>query len=175
MWKPSEYPLDIIIKDRIQQLKICQRNMNEYEIKVNNLKYLFTYIKIHKSSLKAKLDGQNLNLNYKLIIDKHTNNKFFTIFTKDNTYEVIVLDALSPKENKEEFSEDDIIAPMHGLIKFKKIRENSKVKKGDVLLNLEAMKMEYSLNSPRDGVINKIYVKNGQQVTEKMKLLSLKK
>jgi biotin carboxyl carrier protein len=37
------------------------------------------------------------------------------------------------------------------------------------------MKMEYSLNSPRDGVINKIYVKNGQQVTEKMKLLSLKK
>ena len=64
---------------------------------------------------------------------------------------------------------------MHGLIKFNKIRENSKVKKGDVLLNLEAMKMEYSLNSPRDGVIDKIYVKNGQQVTEKMKLLSLKK
>ena len=49
------------------------------------------------------------------------------------------------------------------------------LKKGDVLFNLEAMKMEYSLNSPRDGIINKIYVKNGQQVTEKMKLLSLKK
>jgi acetyl/propionyl-CoA carboxylase alpha subunit len=175
MWKPSEYPLNITIQDRIQQLKICQRNMNEYEIKVNNLKYLFTSVKIHKSSLKAKLNGQNLDINYKLIIDKHTNNKFFTIFAKDITYEVIVLDSLRPRENNEEFSEDDIIAPMHGLIKFNKIRENSKVKKGDVLLNLEAMKMEYSLNSPRDGVINKIYVKNGQQVTEKMKLLSLKK
>ena len=175
MWKPSEYPLNITIQDRIQQLKICQRNMNEYEIKVNNLKYLFTSVKIHKSSLKAKLNSQNLDINYKLIIDKHTNNKFFTIFAKDITYEVIVLDSLRPRENNEEFSEDDIIAPMHGLIKFNKIRENSKVKKGDVLLNLEAMKMEYSLNSPRDGVINKIYVKNGQQVTEKMKLLSLKK
>ena len=175
MWKPSEYPLNITIQDRIQQLKICQRNMNEYEIKINNLKYLFTSVKINKSSLKAKLNGQNLDINYKLIIDKHTNNKFFTIFAKDITYEVIVLDSLRPRENNEEFSEDDIIAPMHGLIKFKKIRENSKVKKGDVLLNLEAMKMEYSLNSPRDGVINKIYVKNGQQVTEKMKLLSLKK
>ena len=175
MWKPSEYPQDITIQDRIQQLKICQRNMNEYEIKINNLKYLFTSVKINKSSLKAKLNGQNLDINYKLIIDKHTNNKFFTIFAKDITYEVIVLDSLRPRENNEEFSEDDIIAPMHGLIKFNKIRENSKVKKGDVLLNLEAMKMEYSLNSPRDGVINKIYVKNGQQVTEKMKLLSLKK
>ena len=175
MWKPSEYPLNITIQDSIQQLKICQRNMNEYEIKVNNLKYLFTSVKIHKSSLKAKLNSQNLDINYKLIIDKHTNNKIFTIFAKDITYEVIVLDSLRPRENNEEFSEDDIIAPMHGLIKFNKIRENSKVKKGDVLLNLEAMKMEYSLNSPRDGVINKIYVKNGQQVTEKMKLLSLKK
>ena len=175
MWKPSEYPLNITIQDSIQQLKICQKNMNEYEIKVNNLKYLFTSVKIHKSSLKAKLNGQNLDINYKLIIDKHTNNKFFTIFVRDLTYEVIVLDSLRPRENNEEFSEDDIIAPMHGLIKFNKIRENSKVKKGDVLLNLEAMKMEYSLNSPRDGVINKIYVKNGQQVTEKMKLLSLKK
>ncbi|MDC3172496.1 ATP-grasp domain-containing protein [Alphaproteobacteria bacterium] len=175
MWKPSEYPLNITIQDRIQQLKICQRNMNEYEIKVNNLKYLFTSVKIHKSSLKARLNSQNLDINYKLIIDKHTNNKFFTIFAKDITYEVIVLDSLRLRENNEEFSEDDIIAPMHGLIKFNKIRENSKVKKGDVLLNLEAMKMEYSLNSPRDGVINKIYVKNGQQVTEKMKLLSLKK
>jgi biotin carboxyl carrier protein len=37
------------------------------------------------------------------------------------------------------------------------------------------MKMEYSLTAPRDGTINKIYVKNGQQVTEKMKLLSMKK
>ncbi len=175
MWKPSEYPLNITIQDSIQQLKICQRNMNEYEIKVNNLKYLFTSIKIHKSLLKAKLNGQNLDINYKLIIDKHTNNKFFTIFAKDITYEAIALDPLRPRENNEEFSEDDIIAPMHGLIKFNKIRENLKVKKGDVLLNLEAMKMEYSLNSPRDGVINKIYVKNGQQVTEKMKLLSLKK
>ncbi len=175
MWKPSEYPLNITIQGSTQQLKICQINMNKYEIIVNKLKYLFTSVKIHKSSLKAKLDGQSLDVNYKLIIDKHTNNKFFTIFTKDNTYEVIVLDSLRPRENNEEFSENDIIAPMHGLIKFKKIRENSKVKKGEVLLNLEAMKMEYSLNSPRDGVINKIYVKNGQQVTEKMKLLSLKK
>ena len=56
MWKPSEYPQDITIQDRIQQLKICQRNMNEYEIKVNNLKYLFTSVKIHKSSFKAKLN-----------------------------------------------------------------------------------------------------------------------
>ena len=54
-------------------------------------------------------------------------------------------------------------------------KPNIKVKKGDVLLSLEAMKMEYSLKSPRDGIIEKILIRNGQQVTEKMKLIILKK
>ena len=175
MWKPNEYPLDITIQDSIQKLIISQKNINEYEIKVNNLKYLFTSTKINKPTLNAKLNGQDLYVSYKLVTDKSTNDKFFTIFAKDNTYEVKVLNPLKSNKNNEDFSKDDITAPMHGLIKFKKIRENAKVKKGDVLLHLEAMKMEYSLNSPRDGIINKIYVKNGQQVTEKMKLLSLKK
>ena len=56
-----------------------------------------------------------------------------------------------------------------------KTKPNSKVKKGDVLLSLEAMKMEYSIKSPRDGIIEKILIKDGQQVTEKMNLIILKK
>ena len=72
-------------------------------------------------------------------------------------------------------SENNILAPMHGVIKFKNIKSNLKVKKGDTLFNLEAMKMEYSLNSPRDGIIDRIHVKNNQQVIENMKLLTLKK
>ncbi|MFL2819053.1 MAG: acetyl-CoA carboxylase biotin carboxyl carrier protein subunit [Candidatus Puniceispirillales bacterium] len=175
MWKPSEYPVNITIQDKTKQLIISQKKKNEYEIKVNNLSYLFTSLKIDKSLLNAKFNGQDLEVSYKSILDKHTKNKFFTIFTKENTYEVVILNPLRSKENNEDFSKDDIIAPMHGLIKFKNIKESSKVKKGEVLLQLEAMKMEYSLTAPRNGTINKIYVKNGQQVTEKMKLLSMKK
>jgi len=63
---------------------------------------------------------------------------------------------------------------MHGIIKIKKIKPNLDVKKGDVLLILEAMKMEFSLVAPRDGVIEKIFINDGQQVSEKMTLLSLK-
>ena len=45
----------------------------------------------------------------------------------------------------------------------------------NVLFILEAMKMEFSLTSPRDGIIERIFIINGQQVSDKMKLLSLKK
>ena len=63
---------------------------------------------------------------------------------------------------------------MHGVIKFKNIKPNLKVKKGEVLFILEAMKMEFSLTAPRDGVIEKIFIVDGEQVSEKSTLLRLK-
>ena len=64
---------------------------------------------------------------------------------------------------------------MHGIIKISNLKIKNKVKKGDILLKLEAMKMEYSLIAPRDGVIKEIFCKNGEQVTENSKLLNLEK
>ena len=48
---------------------------------------------------------------------------------------------------------------MHGIIKINNLKIKNRVKKGDVLLKLEAMKMEYSLIAPRDGIIKEIFVK----------------
>ena len=45
MWKPNEYPLDITIQNSIQKLTISQKNINEYEIKVNNFKLSIYFYK----------------------------------------------------------------------------------------------------------------------------------
>ena len=52
---------------------------------------------MNKPSLNAKLNGQDLYVSYKLVTDKSTNDKFFTIFAKDNTYEVKVLNPLKSR------------------------------------------------------------------------------
>lgn len=45
-------------------------------------------------------------------------------------------------------------APMPGLIKALSVAEGSQVKKGDVILVLEAMKMDNDITAPCDGVIS---------------------
>jgi len=55
-------------------------------------------------------------------------------------------------------------APMPGLIKEISISEGTEVKKGDIILILEAMKMENALKSPRDGKIKKINAVKGNAV-----------
>ena len=100
--------------------------------------------------------------------------KIFTIFTEINTFEAQIFNPMVNTENQQRVSPDKIISPMHGIIKFKSIKKNLHVNKGEVLMLLEAMKMQYSLTSPRDGIIEKIYIKDGEQAIEGMELLSLK-
>jgi biotin carboxyl carrier protein len=65
---------------------------------------------------------------------------------------------------------NQIKAPMPGMVLNVLVHEGNEVKKGDVLLVLEAMKMENMLKSPTDGVIKKIAVQKGNAV-EKNQLL----
>jgi biotin carboxyl carrier protein len=64
-------------------------------------------------------------------------------------------------------------APMPGLVVAIPVAEGQEVKKGQVLLILESMKMQNELKSPRDGKVNRIRVKPGESVEQKQALLSV--
>jgi acetyl/propionyl-CoA carboxylase alpha subunit len=55
-------------------------------------------------------------------------------------------------------------APMPGLIREVMVLTGAEVSKGDILLILEAMKMENALKSPREGKIKKINITVGNAV-----------
>jgi 3-methylcrotonyl-CoA carboxylase alpha subunit len=175
MWKPNVYPLKISIKEKEVLYKIVCSRPNEIEIEFNKKIFLFSSIIINQSKIEASLKGENINLSFQSMKDINSGDQIFTFFTKQHTFKAINRNLLQSKDNHISNLEDSIIAPMHGIVKIKKIKANSIVKKGDVLFILEAMKMEFSLTSPRDGIIERIFIINGQQVSDKMKLLSLKK
>ncbi len=60
--------------------------------------------------------------------------------------------------------ENELRCPMPGLITALSVQEEAIVRKGQELLRMESMKMESSVASPRDAVIDKIMIKPGQAV-----------
>ena len=68
---------------------------------------------------------------------------------------------------------DDIRAPMPGLVKALGAVAGAAVARGDVLVVLEAMKMEHALTAPRDGRVAEVLVAAGEQVTDGTVLLAL--
>lgn len=57
-----------------------------------------------------------------------------------------------------------LVAPMPGKVVDLKVKTGSKVKKGDTLVILEAMKMEHQVKAPEDGKITKVLIKKDDQL-----------
>ena len=60
--------------------------------------------------------------------------------------------------------EGSLVAPMPGKVIDLKVKKGSKVKSGDTLVILEAMKMEQSIKASKDGVIDEVFISKGDQV-----------
>ena len=57
-----------------------------------------------------------------------------------------------------------LVAPMPGKVIELKVKVGSKVKKGDTLVILEAMKMEHQVKASEDGKVTKVLIKKDDQL-----------
>ena len=64
-------------------------------------------------------------------------------------------------------------APMPGIVSTIAVAAGQKVQAGDVLLSIEAMKMESALHAERDGTIAEVLVQPGEQIDAKDLLIVL--
>jgi biotin carboxyl carrier protein len=109
----------------------------------------------------------------------------FKVTVNGKTYEVEV-EEIKAEEEKELSKKEEIVevkevpkqeekvstgkgskvvsAPMPGTILDVKVREGDRVKRGDVLLILEAMKMENEIMAPEDGIVASVNVSKGASV-----------
>ncbi|MBU4528561.1 MAG: pyruvate carboxylase [Hoeflea sp.] len=60
-----------------------------------------------------------------------------------------------------------VAAPMPGVISTVAIAQGQEVKAGDVLVSIEAMKMETAIHAERDGTLAEVLVKTGDQIDAK--------
>ena len=69
---------------------------------------------------------------------------------------------------------NDVLSPIQGSVMDVLVKKGQKVKKGDVLLLIEAMKLENEVNAPVDGEIVDVLVDKGQNVTSNQLLVKIK-
>ena len=68
----------------------------------------------------------------------------------------------------------EVLSPIQGTVVNIKVKPGDKVKKGDVLLIIEAMKLENEVPSPFDGEIQAVLVAKGQNVSAKEVIVTIK-
>jgi biotin carboxyl carrier protein len=154
-----------------------------YEVKLNKEVYLIEkndgqttvngeiismdQVKIGKNAFHILVDNQSMTMEIvhwdaaaKTLLVKL--NDQLANLTVSNEQDLL-LAKMGIKQTKGNLS-SEIKAPMPGLILDIPINEGDTVQKGDVLIVLEAMKMENSIKSPQSGTIKKIVVNIGEGV-----------
>ncbi len=148
--------------------------LDERHVSVNDKIYLVDF---------ESVSGQPV---YSLIVDGRSHEGY--VQEVDNDWQVLLrgrLYSIKVEDEREkrlraaagggvaETGEYHLKAPMPGLVVAISVEEGQEVKKGQVLLILESMKMQNELKAPRDGVINRIKIKAGESVEQKQAMLSI--
>jgi acetyl/propionyl-CoA carboxylase alpha subunit len=96
------------------------------------------------------------------------NGQLFTTTAKDRFD--LLLDSLGMNQASKA-KQNQVKAPMPGLIQSVEVSEGATVQKGDLLLVLVAMKMENALKSPGEGIVKAIRCQAGESVDKNQVLI----
>ncbi len=112
---------------------------------------------IDQNSIHIEIDGKKDKLAFS------QNETALTLFSNAQNFKFAYI---RPDFNTDDSDSNDhnLKAPMPGVITKVLVSANDHVKKDDVLLTLEAMKIEYSIRAPQDGIIAAAYFQVGDQV-----------
>jgi biotin carboxyl carrier protein len=81
----------------------------------------------------------------------------------------------TPPRERRQGGSPDLRAPMPGIISEVKVAPGTAVAAGDVLVVIEAMKMENPIKAPAEAVVGQVLVQRGQEVTAGTILLTWQK
>ena len=154
----------------------------QYTVEVIDEKHVSVNGKTYEVDFES-VSGQPV---YSLIVDGKSHESY--IARGDDNWQVLLRGRLYPitvEDEREkrlraaagggvaESGEFILKAPMPGLVVAIPVSEGQEVKRGQVILILESMKMQNELKAPRDGTIHKVKVKAGESVEQKQTLLSM--
>ncbi len=150
-----------------------------YIVTVDDKKFKVAVEKQGKE-FKVKLDDKEFLVeimeNKAGLLNLIINNKSYTVFLEDEkisvggeeyNIEIIdekIKDLIKSGKGFDHKKEVVIKAPMPGLIVEVEVNPGDKVKPGQGLIIVEAMKMQNEMKTPKDGVVKQINVKKGQTV-----------
>jgi len=128
-----------------------------------------------KQHIHAERHGQRLLINdghqnYHALSDEYQNVLSIYLDNGIVAVERFLWESLSDKSSH---GGGKLTAPMPAAVVSVLKKPGDAVKQGETILILEAMKMEHSIQAPRDGVIADIFYEAGSQVNEGAELLSL--
>ena len=156
--------LEINIDGNSSNVELLSKEGNIYRVSIDDQTYEVDLLKVENGVYSILY--KNKSFNVELIQGKKP--KHYTINTLYNSYDIDILDAEAKylKNRKSDELDDDntISSPMPGKVVKILVKVGDKIKAGDTVIIISAMKMESEYKVKKDRLIKEILVKEGDTI-----------
>lgn len=170
------------------------RDLMEIEVELDKKYFNINVQQAHYGNYTFDIDGSQYDVKIRsiekgkatLIIDRHTHTFYISDDKKGNGYvnykghtfnltrkDILVQEDVFGSLGTDGGGDGQIVSPMPGKVIKLNVKKGDKVSKGEILLIVEAMKMENNITSPKDAIVEKVNVKTGDMVDGSIELVVL--
>jgi len=173
-WRMTDPIITLEIDGKLVSAGLYLRDKAKQGFVLNGTAFNYQIITESQGRISIKINENILHLSY--ITDLQNN---LWISCENSQYQISFPGLLKsyPETivtgNSSGIETGEIKSPLHGKVLEINVEKNQIIKKGDLMMIIEAMKSENRILSPRDAKVKKIVVNVGAQVTDKMPLIYL--
>lgn len=166
--------LEIRLDDRYSKVELVSKEKNKLKLMVDDKLYELDMIKVAEGMYSILLDGKSYNVE---IIEKDSA-KQYNINTPEKSYDLEIIDAetrylMSRKGNDLEDANNTVSSPMPGKIVKITVKAGEKVKVGQTVIIVSAMKMESEYKAGKEGIVKEVHVNEGDTIEGNQPLITI--
>jgi len=136
-----------------------ERRDDSYYITYDNTEYKVQAKEIKPGHLQITLGDRII----KSLVTEGEQEKF--VFIEGDVFKIKPVELTGQRKGKKKGGKEETLnSPISGRVVEVKAKKGQTVKKDEVLLVIEAMKMEYLIRAPYDGMIKQIHFKENDQI-----------
>ena len=146
------------------RVKVLESAPNQFRVTLGDRDYLVDYLEPQPNLLSLIIDGRSFEVD----VDAQEHSNRFEVVIQGDHFEVEMVEEnkqkLAMKRSGGAAGRQDLRSPMAGSVRQVSVQPGDRVAAGQVLLILEAMKMENEIKSPIDGIIRSVTARAGKPV-----------
>lgn len=147
------------------RIQVEESQPNQFRVLIDGKEFAIDFLEPQRNILSLIIGGKS----YEVDVDVAADSDAFGVEIKGDHYEIEVVEErkkkLAMKLSKGASGRQDLKSPMAGNVRKILVQAGESVVVGQVLLILEAMKMQNEIKSPIDGIIGSVSAREGITVS----------
>jgi glutaconyl-CoA/methylmalonyl-CoA decarboxylase subunit gamma len=153
-------------QDTATRVVIEEPATNQFRVLLDGREFLVDFLEPQQNLLSLIVEGRS----YEVDVNAEATSDHYSVIVQGDSFEIDVLDERKLKSARKRAGaaagRQDLKAPMAGCVRTVLVAVGDRVHAGQVLLTLEAMKMQNEITSPIDGKVSALVAREDTTVSQ---------